>query len=340
MTRNGSKPRLVGLAEVAQRAGVSPATASKALNAKSDVNETTRATVEAAARELGYLPNSLARGLMGAKTGTVGVIASDLEARFALPILMGVEDELGTDKVLTFLCDARGDETREHRLINALLARRVDGIIVVGRQTDSRPSLGDQAVPVVYAYAFSDSPADLSLTVDNHQIGRIAAQHLLGLGRKRLVHISGVRDQGAALDRLAGVLEVLEESGLALVAEPLFGDWSESWGRAAAAILLDSAEQVDGMICASDRIARGALDTLNDRRVAVPTDVAVVGVDNWSAIAENSRPALTTVDMDLEKLGRVAARRLLALAAGKKLAGVERLPGSLVIRDSTIPRIL
>lgn len=328
----------VSLADVAARAGVSAATASKALNGRADVNEATRARIEESARELGYLPNYVARGLMGAKTSTVGVVTTDLEGRFALPILMGVEDALGTERVLTFLCDARGDEEREHHLIKALLARRVDGIIMVGRQTDERPSVGELPVPVVYAYSHSDGIGDLSIVPDNIQVGRVATEHLLGLGRRRIAHISGEAAHGAARDRLAGVDAALEAAGIPRAGDALFGDWSEGWGRAAAAMVLDRGEPIDGIVAGSDQIARGVLETLRDRGVDVPADVAVVGVDNWEALAENSRPALTTVDMQLKRLGRVAAIRLQAATAGNPSSGIERLPGDIVIRNSTIPR--
>lgn len=328
----------VGLADVARRAGVSASTASKALNARPDVNEATRLRVEEAARELGYLPNGLARGLLGAKTGTVGVVTSDLEGRFALPILMGVEDTLGLDRILTFLCDARGDAVREQGLIATLLARRVDGLILVGRQTDPRPSLGRLPVPVIYAYAQSDDPDDLSVGVDNVDVGRMAARHLVGIGRRRLVHISGEPYHGAAVDRAAGVTEVLTAADLTLAAEPLFGDWSEGWGRAAAERALALVPDLDGIVCASDQIARGVLETLNERGVAVPDDVAVIGVDNWMALAENARPALTTVDLQLTQVGRLAARRLLRASVGESAPGTDLVSGSLVIRDSTVPR--
>ncbi|HWI30066.1 MAG TPA: LacI family DNA-binding transcriptional regulator [Microbacterium sp.] len=328
----------VSLADVAKRAGVSASTASKALNARTDVNDATRARVEAAARELGYVPNTMAQGLTGAKTGTVGVITSDLEGRFALPILMGVEDALGTDRVLTFLCDARGDEVREQRLVAALLARRVDGIIVVGRQTDARASLGALSVPVVYVYAFSDDPADVSITVDNEQIGRVAGEHVLGAGRTRIAHISGEAHHRAARDRLTGLQHALRAQGLELTAPALFGDWSEAWGRAGTEVLLSSDSLPDAIVCGSDQLARGALDVVRDRGLAVPEDIAVIGIDNWTALAENSRPALTTVDMELEKLGRMAAYRLQRATAGDKRTGTERLPGRVVIRNSTILR--
>lgn len=328
----------VSLADVAERAGVSPATASKALNGRADVNEATRARVEDAARQLGYLPNYIARGLMGAKTGTVGVITTDLEGRIALPILMGVEDALDNERILSFLCDARGDDERERQLIKSLLARRVDGIIMVGNQTDERPSVGKLPVRVVYAYAHSADPDDLSIVPDNVQVGRASAEHLLGLGRRRLAHVSGESGHGATRDRLLGIEQALSGAGVELVGAPLFGDWSEGWGRAAAGMLLESGRSLDGIICGSDQIARGVLETLRGHAIDVPRDVAVIGIDNWETHAVNAQPALTTVDIQLKRLGRVAAIRLQSATAGEVTTGIERVAGEVVIRDSTIPR--
>ncbi|QNE37647.1 LacI family transcriptional regulator [Leifsonia shinshuensis] len=327
------------LADVAKLANVSQATASKALNAKIDVSQATRARVEDAARELGYVPNTLARGLMNGRTGTVGVITSDLDGRFALPILMGVEDALGSDKVFAFLCDARGDDVREQTLLNALIQRRVEGVIIVGNQTDLRPSLGrDLGLPIVYAYAMSEDPEDVSVTVDNYQVGQIAAQHLIYSGRRRIAHISGEAPHSAARKRLEGIVDTLAENKMELVGTPLFGDWSEGWGRAATAMVLDRDEPIDAILCGSDQIARGALDTLRERGIDVPGQIAVMGVDNWTLLAANSRPSLTTVDLNLERLGRTAAQRLYDPDFSSN-AGIEYLPCSVVIRDSTIPRL-
>lgn len=326
------------LSDVARLAGVSAATASKALNDKFDVSEATRERVGSAARELGYLPNTLARGLQNGRSGTVGVITSDLDGRFALPILAGVEDALGADRILAFLCDARGDDVREQQLVKALLARRVEGIIVVGNQTDFRPSLGELPVPIVYAYAMSEGASDLSVTVDNFQVGQIATRHLLDSGRRRIAHISGEAPHSATQRRLEGCLDELRGAGLELVGAPLLGDWSEGWGRAATAQVLDRGEQIDAILCGSDQIARGTLDALRDRGVTVPSDVAVMGIDNWTVLSANSRPSLSTVDLNLERLGRIAAQRLLE-GAPDGAAAIEYLPCSIVIRDSTIPRL-
>src|SRR3954471_5462271 len=218
-----SAKRAVTLADVAKAAGVSLSTASKALNGRDEVSGITRQRVVAAAKELSFTPSQVARSLLAGRTGTVGLLTSDLEGRFVIPILMGAEDAFGAGQVNVFLCDARGDAIREQYHLKALLTRRVDGLIVVGRQTDPRPSLGhDIPVPVVYAYAPSDDPADLSITPDNVHAGRMAVEHLLSCGRTRIAHITGEHAYAAARDRAAGVQDALHAAGLELVGDVMY----------------------------------------------------------------------------------------------------------------------
>ena len=210
--------RAATLSDVARLAGVSVATASKALNGRNHVHVQTRERVLEAAARLSFSPNSLARGLLAGRTGTVGLLTSDLVGRFSLPILMGAEDAFGAGQVSVFLCDARGDAIRERHHVRALLGRRVDGLIVVGSSTDPRPPLADSVdVPVVYAYAPSEHPEDLSIVPDNVGAGRMAVEHLIACGRTRIAHISGDRHYSAARDRVDGVRAALEEAGVPLV---------------------------------------------------------------------------------------------------------------------------
>jgi LacI family transcriptional regulator len=335
-----SSGRAATLHDVAQIAGVSIATASKAINGRGEVAVATRQRVLDAARKISFTPNGLARSLLNGRTGTVGLLTSDLEGRFVIPILMGAEDAFGAGQVNVFLCDARGDAIREQHHLNALLTRRVDGIIVVGRSTDPRPSLGHNLpVPVVYAYAPSDDPTDLSLTPDNHAGGRIAVEHLIACGRSRIAIVSGHPAWTAAQERVVGAREALAEAGLPLVGTPMFSEWSEHWGRDASAMLLRQFPDIDGIVAGSDQIARGVLDTARDFSRDVPGDVAVVSFDNWEILATNSRPELTSIDANLQHLGRTAATRIFeAIDGGEMRAGVEYLPTRLVIRGSTIPR--
>lgn len=330
--------RAATLSDVARRAGVSIATASKALNGRDDVAPATRRRVEDAAAKLSFTPNAMARSLLAGRTGTVGLLTSDLEGRFMIPILMGAEDAFGAGQVNVFLCDARGDSIREQHHLRALLSRRVDGIIVVGRQTDPRPSLGqDLPVPIVYAYSPSDDPRDVSLTPDNVAGGRMAVEHLISCGRTRIAHISGDPSYAAARDRLEGARQALEAAGLSLVGEPLFSAWSEDWGRDAAAMLLTRHPEIDAVFCGSDQIARGVIETARELRRDVPGDLAVIGYDNWELLSGSSRPPLTSIDANLEHLGREAAHRVFAaIDDDVRDAGTKLLPVRLVIRRSTI----
>jgi LacI family transcriptional regulator len=236
------------------------------------------------------------------------------------------------------LCDARGDSIREAYHLQALLGRRVDGLIVVGDNTDPRPSLGhDLPVPVVYTYGPSDDPRDHSIVPDNVAAAVMLTRHMLDTGRTRIAHITGEVGFLAAQDRAKGVTSTLASAGLELLGgEVVFGNWSESWGRAATAALVAKYPDVDAIICGSDQIARGSLDTLRELGISVPQRVAVAGFDNWEVLATGSRPQLTTVDMDLESLGRAAAQRVFAAIDGSEHSGIEYMPCRLVVRGSTI----
>lgn len=332
MVKGGSRLR-----DVAEAAGVSVATASKALNGRQDVSPATRDKVLRASRQLSFRPNRAAQQLQGGPSGTVGLIANDLDGRFSIPIMMGAEDGFGIENVSVFLTDARGDLIRERHHLEALMARGVDGFIFVGSRTDPRPPIAmDVPVPVVHVYAPSADPEDLSFVPDNVDAGRMAARHLLNLGRSKLALISGDPSYAASTDRQAGVKEALDEAGQQLVAPVRAGEWSEAWGRRAVRDLLASGAEFDGLICASDQIGRGALDALARAGAVVPDDVAVVSHDNWEVLAAECSPQLTSVDMQYRRLGQMASQALLRMMNGEKETGVVTLPCSLVVRESTL----
>jgi LacI family transcriptional regulator len=325
--------------DVARLAGVSIATVSKTLNDRGQVRAETRERVKRAAEQLDFVPNPLARGLHEGKTSTVGLLTNDLEGRFSLPILMGAEDAFGADSVSVLLSDARGDAIREQHHLRGLLGRRIDGLIVVGDKTDPRPSLGQNLpVPVVYAYAPSLDPRDTSVISDNVGAGRLAIEHVLVSGRQHIGYVSGDRSYAAARDRVQGVVEVMRQDGLTLVGgDAFYGSWTEEWGRGMARLLLEKDPELDAVLCGSDQIARGVIDALRDLGKDVPGDIAVMGHDNWEPLATQSRPPLSTIDMNLENLGRVAAQLLFRAMDGVAEPGVTALPCRVVTRGSTTP---
>lgn len=327
------------LRDVAALAGVSIATVSKALNGREHVRSETRQKVQRAAEKLNFFPNVLAQNLLSGRSGTVGLLTSDMVGRFSIPVMVGAEDAFGSDSMSVFLCDARGDSIREQHHLRALLGRRVDGLIVVGDTTNPRKSLGQSlGVPVVYAYSPSEDDRDMSVISDNVAAGRQAVEHILNCGRTRIAYVSGDIEYMAARERVAGATEALAERGLTLIdGAPLYGAWTETWGRGAARLLLERHPDLDAIVCASDEIARGVLDVLREAGRIVPDDIAVIGHDNWEQFASQARPPLTTIDMNLELVGRRAAQLLFAAIDGNPEPGVHMVATRLVNRQTTTP---
>ena len=331
--------RSATLTDVAKRAGVSVATASKALNKRAQVAPETRRKVLQAAAELNFQPNVLARGLISGRTRTVGLLTDELGGRFAIPVLLGVENALGDQQMSVLLCDARGDAIRRQHYIRTLLARQVDGIIVLGTTNDMHPSLtADIPVPVVYAYGESDDADDLSIISDDRGGARLAAEHLLAQGRRAIAHVTGEENYRAARERADSLRLTLDEAGLPVLGGPMFGEWTQRWGRQAARMLLASQPDVDAIFCGSDQIAVGVADALHQAGRRIPDDIALVGYDNWEVFSADARPPLTTIDLSLEQIGATAARHLFAAIDGERASGVIRQPARLVIRESTGPR--
>jgi LacI family transcriptional regulator len=329
--------RSITVTDVARRAGVAPGTVSKALSGQGQLRTETRDRVLEAARELGYQPNHLAKSLQTGRSYVVGVLTTDSIGRFTIPILTGAEDVLGAGQMSIMLCESRGDPVRERHYLQNLLSRRVDGIIVTGRSSDARPSIGrDLGIPVVYALTRSVDPDDVSVLHDDAQGARDAVRHLVETGRRRIAIVSGPPGHSATDNRRAGANEELARHGLDAVDIPMIGAWSEEWGREAAALLARVDPPVDGVFCMSDQIARGVSDGLREGGIAVPDQVGIVGMDNWDVMVSSARPPLTTIDLQLSRLGHLAASLLVAMIEGEPVdPGVRLVESTLVMRRST-----
>ncbi len=331
--------RRATIRDVAAHAGVSIGTASKALNGQGKLRRETRDRVAAAARELGFSPNVLARGLLAGRTYTVGLITTDSFGRFSIPVMLGAEDALGAGQISVFMCDTRDDPDRERQHLEMLLSRQVDGLIVTGRRIEPRPSIGTGlGLPVVYAMTQSLDSDEPAILPDDYGGGRIAAGRLLAAGRTRAGHITGPERFLCARKRASGFCDAIAESGAQFSPnDVLYGEWTEAWGRHGAGILLRSSPGVQAIFCGSDQIARGVSDALRLLGRRVPEDIALIGFDNWEPMACGADPPLTSIDMCLEDVGRVAAEHLLAAINGEPTHGVHTVPCRLVIRESTDP---
>ncbi len=337
-TRPHGGARQATIHDVARLAAVSIGTVSKALNRGGRLKHETRERVLAAAKQLAFRPNHLAQSLHRGHSLTVGLISKDSFGRFAMPIMEGLEECMADQRIAVFMCNATDDPEREVHHVQSLLDKRVDGIVVTARRADQRPRLdmAPSGPPVIYVFSQVDDPDALCLLPDDEGGAFAATEHLARLGRRRIAHVTGPEDFEAVQLRRRGYRAALQAAGLSANDEHcLTGTWSEAWGRQALGLLFDGAGPApDGIVCGNDQIARGIADGLRERGIAVPSAVSIVGFDNWRILAEATRPALTTVDMNLKDLGREAGRRLMEMIAGNSLKGVRRLPCSLIVRES------
>lgn len=317
--------------DLARVAGVSVSTVSKALNDTGRVGEETRARIKRIAEEIGFRPNALARGLLSRRSFTIGLLTNDTYGRFTLPVMAGISEALVDKGVSVFLCAIEDDPALARVHVDAMLDKQVDGIIATGKRVDRSLPVDLSGVPVPVVYAFTSGPADsITYASDDVHGAKEAVAHLLSLGRKRLAHITGPDSFIAALERAEAFRSMVGPN-----APVLHGYWTESWGREAILDIWRTGERLDGIFCGNDMIARGVIDGLRELGVSVPDDVSVIGFDNWEIVASQSRPPLTTIDMNLKELGRQAGLTVLALGEGQQLEpGLRKLPCTLVMRSS------
>jgi DNA-binding LacI/PurR family transcriptional regulator len=318
---------------VAAAAGVSAGTASKALNGRGKISAATRERVLRAARELAFVPNTLAQGLLAGRSFSVALVTPGTFGRLCLQVLLGAQDTLGASQIPVLIGEARGDPGRERRYLETFAARQVDGLIVAGRRPESTQGLrASPGIPVVHALGRAAN-GGFSVLPDVAGGARLAAEHLLGLGRRRVAHITGPECHASARLEASGFTAALRAAGVERCGPVMHGQRDESWGREAAGRLLPG--RPDAIFCGSDQIARGAAETVRALGFRIPEDIALVGSGNWTPAALGTQPELTSVDLCLEEVGRVAAVYLLSAIAGEAPEGVHRVPPRLAVRRST-----
>ncbi|MFF7449130.1 MULTISPECIES: substrate-binding domain-containing protein [unclassified Streptomyces] len=328
--RSGGRPTLE---EVAARAGVGRGTVSRVINGSPRVSDATRAAVEAAVAELGYVPNTAARALAANRTDAIALVVPEPEDRFFSEpyfsdMLKGVAAELSETEMQLLLIFAGNDRERQ-RLAQYLAAHRVDGVLLVSVHADDPlPDLLSQLeIPAVISGPRSAGETLPSVDSDNYGGARQAVEHLLSRGRTRIAHITGRLDVYGAQRRIDGYRDALRDAGLpadeALIEA---GDFTEESGTRAMAELLARAPDVDAVFAASDVTAAGARQALREAGRRIPDDVALVGYDD-SAIARHMDPPLTSVRQPIAEMGRHMIDLLLTEIADRRPAasrGLER----------------
>lgn len=324
----------VTLSDVAAAARVSLSTASKALNGGGRISEATRMRIVETATRLDFRPNALAQSFALGRSRTIGLLTQNAVGTWSGPILVGATRFLGQHEQAALHYDAHFDIATLNANVRKLLARRIDGLLIIGEGPEHvlRSVTQEFSVPVAYAFASTDDRGDATFLPDGEMIGRVAAEHLLEAGRRKIAHI-GVDVNAPATERTRGFRDALAAAGVEAAGErSAGGDWKAEWGRQAAEQLLEESVEFDGLFCANDQIAEGAEKLLHERGVSVPDDVLIVGVDNWEGVVARRRSRLTTVDPQLAAVGAAAAEYVVK---GRNDPGIHRLPVRMVVGSSS-----
>lgn len=313
--RLASDPLRVTLQDVAALAGVSAKTVSRVVNNQGEIKQATRQRVQAAIDQLGYRPNFLARSLVHRRTNTLAVVAWGIEYFGPSRTVVGIEQqaaELGYSLFLNLL--SQPDDSSHKRVLDASIARRVDGIIWAVPEVGSnrswlRPDQLQHLPPIVFLSMAPQSSLTV-VSVNNRNGGGRAAQHLIECGYRKIGIIKGPIAWWEARERFAGWKSTLEQAGLpASQSLAVESDWSAAGGELAMHQLLQQEPQLDAVFASSDQIALGALRAIHESGRRVPDDLAIVGFDN---IPESAFfwPPLTTIYQRLIDVGRIAVQRL------------------------------
>ena len=326
--------------QVAEAAGVSPATVSRVLHGTRPVHPDLRAKTLSAAQQLNYRTNRVAQALRTRSTGTVGMVVPNVANPFFPVVIQAVENELRRHGVHLLLCDSGDDVGEEAELVRSLLDHRIDGILFspcdrLSSQSAVRLAAGRvplvqidrRAVPGV-AYVGVDQEAAMSEVIE----------HLIAEGCRRFAYVSSTSRASTAAERLRAYRRAVKVVHAPSAERVYQGSFSLDWGRAAAQRILDEGDLPDAIVCANDSVALGVLDVLRSKGLGVPEEVLLTGFDD-TELASIAWPPLTSVRQPLEMIGRKGAELVLGSGAGPGEAGpgkpVNLFKAELKVRESS-----
>lgn len=331
---------MIRLKDIAQEAGVSVMTVSKALREKQDVSPSTRERICSIARRMGYVPNAAAQGLRNRRTRLLGVVIPAPTDPVYARVIFAIEEiahELGYDLLLAHTL---GQPGREEVVLRRLIARNVDGILIspvwrLDQQAPIYEELQRRGTPVVIlGHRAPFCAAFASVETDDLSASASVTRHLLELGHRRIAFFAGPQISATAQERLDGYRRALREAGIPLDDRLVFSAGSTiEEGAAAALQFMQENPGATAIQAVNDLVAIGAAETFLGQRVRIPTDLSLAGFGNV-LVSEYYRVPLTTVRQPKLRLGSVAMETLVKVMKGER-PGAKRLSAELVIRQST-----
>lgn len=325
----------VTLEMVAAEAGVSPSTVSRILNGTARVKEAKVRAVEAAISKLRFTPNPVARSLARGRSMSVGIVTQSFASPFYGEALSAIEQRLMRDDYASVFVSSHFREADERRCVDHLLARRVEGIILLNSCLPALELVNlARGAPVILTGRSVTGERIHCLDVDCTDGARLATDYLVDQGHARIAYLAGPGNHADALQRLNGYKQALAAARIPfakkLVAE---GDYTAHGGQRAMNELLDAGVEFSAVFAANDETAYGAMLALHRRGIRVPQDVSVIGFDDLPA-SSFCIPPLTSVHRATADLGEHAAEAIIELIEGRPVVRRETMP-TLAIRDST-----
>ena len=329
--------------DVAKLAGVAPITVSRVINNSDYVKQETRARVEAAIDELGYVPNMLGQSLRFKQTMTLAVVIADITNPFWTTVTRGIEDIAQANGYSTILCNTDESEEKQEQYLQMLLRRRIDGILLVPASNKAAPIklIKKQNVPVVL---MDRQVPDVDVDVvrsDTEEGAYLITTHLLSLGHRQIVMLAGPQSVSTSVDRVNGYRRALRDAGLPESTESIFfGEFTQETGYTMAEQMLKDLSRTTALVAANNFIAIGAMQLLSEKKVRVPEDIAIVTVDDLPP-ALTITPFFTVATQSALEMGRQATQLLLDRVSGKTNAPCQEiiLPVEMIIRASSGEKI-
>lgn len=323
--------------DVARRAGVSKSLVSLVMRGAPNVGVERRARVLAAAEELGYRPNAVARSLVRQRTNLFGILLSDLHNPYFTEVVDGIEESAFSAEYRALITSGGRQPAGEARAMDTLLQLRVDGLILAGTVLDSRSIRNAARTCPVVLVARATRAAGVDSVVNDDRAGAgMAVDHLRALGHTRITHVDGGVGAGAA-SRRSGFLGAMRRHGLERSARVVPGDFTEAGGAAGVKAVLVAGDIPTAVFVSNDLAAIGALHAFEDAGLAVPEDISLVGYDN-TALAALGHIGLTTIDQPRHEMGRTGVELLLErVEAGRTAPRHLVIAPRLVVRRTTAP---
>lgn len=323
------------IVDVARLAGVTPTTVSRVINNRGYISEKTKKRVHEAMDELGYQPNEIARSLTKQKSNTIGVIVPHISHPYFAKLISNLENEAAKKDYKIILCNSKEKAEKEKQYLDMCKSNRVAGIIICSGNFESN-KINTGGIPVVLLEKNFEE-GKLGIQCDNYQGGKLATEHLIECGCKKILHLSGVIDEEMPADnREKAFIDVCSKNEIEYFIKKYDIDTYNQMNyydyiKAA----LNEIEGVDGIFASSDLIAAQVIQVCNEIKIRIPEDIKLVGFDDVD-ISQLTTPRITTVHQPIKEMARLSIELIDAKYNNIEVNEKTILPIKLIIRESTV----